>query len=87
MTIKYSVKSNPGSPTDMGSVVIEEGQFTGVELRFGDLKFQETSSGPRCSYVYDVLTNPNNVDTNSPEFKEAINGVLDDVLDKSFLRG
>lgn len=54
--MKYTVIETPHLPSDLHPVQIDEGEFTGCQVIFGQLSFDESPIGiPVLKFDYDIV--------------------------------
>ena len=77
---KYSYIDNPRY--SQSGIIIEDGEFKYVIYLYGKVKFIEESEHLRLKFDYDVVRNPNNVDTDSDKFRNIIGDILSENIEK-----
>ena len=76
---KYSYIDNPRY--SQSGIIIEDGEFKDVIYLYGKVKFIEESEHLRLKFDYDVVRNPNNVDTDSDKFRNIIGDILSENIE------
>ena len=77
---KYSYIDNPRY--SQSGIIIQDGEFKDVIYLYGKVKFIEESEQLRLKFDYDVVRNPNNVDTYSDKFRNVIGDILSENIEK-----
>ena len=77
---KYSYIDNPRY--SQSGIIIEDGEFKDVIYLYGKVKFIEENEHLRLKFDYDVVRNPNNVDTYSDKFRNIIGEILSENIEK-----
>ena len=77
---KYSYIDNPRY--SQSGIIIQDGEFKDVIYLYGKVKFIEENEHMRLKFDYDVVRNPNNVDTNSDTFRNIIGDILTENIER-----
>ena len=77
---KYSYVDNPRY--SHSGIVIEDGEYKDVIYLYGKVQLIEENEHLRLKFDYQVLRNPNNVDTDCEAFRSTIGDILTENLEK-----
>ena len=77
---KYSYIDNPRY--SQSGIRIDEGEYKDVIYLYGKVQFIEENEHLRLKFDYQVLRNPNNVDTDCEAFRSTIGDILTENLEK-----
>ena len=77
---KYSYVDNPRY--SHSGIIIEDGEYKDVIYLYGKVQFIEENEHLRLKFDYQVLRNPNNVDTESENFRNIIGDILTENVEK-----
>ena len=75
---------------DFSCIKITEGEFKDIIYKYGKVQFasKETAGGKMpLRFNYEVMKNPNNVDTKSENFRNKIGDILVEVMDEQLKDG
>ena len=75
---------------DFSCIKITEGEFKDVIYKYGKVQFasEETANGKMpLRFNYEVMKNPNNVDTKSENFRNKIGDILVEVMEEQLKDG
>ena len=75
---------------DFSCIKIVEGEYKDIIYTYGHVKFasEENAEGKLpLKFTYDIKKNPNNVDTDSEDFRQYIGDILIEVIEEQLENG
>ena len=75
---------------DFSCIKLTEGPFSEIIYTYTNVKFasEENSNGQLpLKFTYDIKKNPNNIDTESEDFRQYIGDILVEVIEKQLENG
>jgi hypothetical protein len=86
--MKYTVLPEPHQPSDMHPVQIDEGEFAGCQVVFGQISFGETPDGnvPLLKFDYEVVNDYNVKDDQVPALEQCVGDLIVQLLEESLER-
>ena len=85
---KYAFVQREGD--DFSCIKLLEGQYEGIIYKYDQVKFSTTENADGqipLKFTYDIKKNPNNVDTQTEDFRQYIGDILVEVIEKQLENG
>ena len=85
---RYAFAQRQGD--DFSCIKIMDGQYEGIIYKYNNVKFSQTeneSGEIPLKFTYDVMTNPNDEDVKSEDFRNFIGDILVECVDEQLQNG
>ena len=85
---RYIFATKPGD--DFSCIKIMDGQYEGIIYKYNNVKFSSTENASGeipLKFTYDVMTNPNNEDVKSNDFRNYIGDILVECVEEQLKNG
>ena len=85
---RYAFAQRQGD--DFSCIKIMDGQYEGIIYKYNNVKFSSTENENGeipLKFTYDVMTNPNNEDVKSDDFRNYIGDILVEVMEEQLKNG
>lgn len=80
---KYVLLPLPEGVQSMTRVMLKGDPYEGVIFQFGKVDFDPRAESLKIFFEYEVFVNPNNVDTETTQFKDELFNILVELIEKS----
>ena len=85
---RYAFAQRQGD--DFSCIKIMDGQYEGIIYKYNNVKFSSTENASGqipLKFTYDVMTNPNNEDVKSDNFRNYIGDILVECVEEQLEKG
>ena len=85
---RYAFAQRKGD--DFSCIKLLDGQYEGIIYKYNEVKFSQTENANGeipLKFTYDVMTNPNEEDVNSEDFRNYIGDILVECVENNYKDG
>ena len=85
---RYAFAQRQGD--DFSCIKILDGQYEGIIYKYNNVKFSQTENANGelpLKFTYDIMTNPNNQDIKSSDFRQYIGDILIECVEEQLKEG